>query len=323
MVKKVWKNFKKGLCCTLAVIVCAGTMSTLTVNAAPTNTFEDVYNYLLATENETKLPIPLPEGVKAMVYQLSNGKTGALVLNEVGKPLVLTHGDKQSFYEYDNLGRLVGYRKEDTYSPIKMEFRYNANNQVVSIADTFVSRSVPKTNNYSLKYDEHGNIRERILKETGWKDCWNYIYDEHGRITEIVADVGLNNTNLKYTYNADGSYVEINEHEDIDYYYDATGKLVREETKFGAMWRDNYTYMYNEQGLLISLQNIHLKEIGSMGSGEYVTSEEWSNVDVITYNYTYDELGRITSLVVYDPNPDGYKDVIEFNPQYDYYFFEY
>ena len=79
MVKKVWKNFKKGLCCTLAVIVCAGTMSTLTVNAAPTNTFEDespTRNWENALTSDFYETVPIPEGVKAISYIIESGNQG-------------------------------------------------------------------------------------------------------------------------------------------------------------------------------------------------------------------------------------------------------
>ncbi|MBQ6992873.1 MAG: hypothetical protein IJN64_00020 [Lachnospiraceae bacterium] len=316
MAKNLWKNMKKGLCGTMAVMLCVGTMGTLTVTAAPTNTFEDVEESEGTSElgnivkNETELPIPVPAGVKRVYCQVplsffSNkiSINGVMEFNESGNPTsflniidagagikIGTVTTVTTVYEYDSLGRLVSSYANEVWDVGQRNYvttlSYNMNNQVESVrietssSYTSINSYDYDYEDYNYQYDEKGNMISKTRKHSDYsvveKHAWSYVYDEQGRMIEKCADVAVDGV-YKYVYNADGSYVEMCLTSGQNWYYDADDKLLAGEYRYGS---DKYSY--NAQGLLSS-------------TCEIMNGHEINR----TYNYEYDELGRIISLNIF------------------------
>ncbi|MEM8831366.1 MAG: RHS repeat-associated core domain-containing protein [Cyanobacteria bacterium P01_G01_bin.19] len=173
---------------------------------------------------------------------------------------------QEILYSYNDRGQIVSQINPDAEVPI--EYTYDAQGNLDTVTDG--------NGTIDLDYDDS----DRLIKITYPNDRFlEYTYDEGDRRTSLTDQDG--NT-VNYTYDDAGRLASLTDGDDnliVSYQYDEVGRLAREEKGNGT-----YTeYSYDLAGQLLSIEN-------------YAPDDTLNSSSV----YTYDSLGRQTSLTSLD-----------------------
>ena len=191
-------------------------------------------------------------------------------------------------YTYDENGR----KKTETFyntenNKYDKEFFYNDNGIVIKEVET--RKSHTKTTEYTV--NEHGDITKETQiidyegKKTSTEYTYEYTYDENGKITQ------------KYK-------VWPNQESDTtEYIYNEQGDVIKEtySSSVNSTKISEYEYEYNADGEKVKItktineyrESKALYEYDSHGSKIYEASADIER----RYEYTYDELGRVATML--------------------------
>jgi RHS repeat-associated protein len=202
-----------------------------------------------------------------------------------GNLLAITYvdGSKEQF-SYDTRGNVV---ESVNRRGQKIDYTYNANNELVSFsyANTpqvdftysydavgNLTSAADQTGTISLDYDATNQLKQVIYPNRG---NLKYNYDAAGRRVQMVYPDGYV---VNYSYDDAGRLQRLSDGNNqtlITYTYDAVGRLIREDNGNGTYT----TYKYDAAGQL--LEDINYAPNNSVNS---------------SYKYTYDNLGRRSSM---------------------------
>ena len=180
--------------------------------------------------------------------------------------------EKDSIYEYDENGRMIGH----TYFGAKMELEFDERGyptQGVGFA------SLGATYKITYECDEQGRIRKETVVRSNGTVVWEY--DEQGRLVREGEDVSYaydgNQITLTLTYDRTPAEIvlTLSEAGDISK-FDMTVDYAKPK-------REWYEWTYDESGRCVS--------------SEGTTFDRFYNGFVDTCTMTYDEAGRILSSV--------------------------
>jgi RHS repeat-associated protein len=191
-------------------------------------------------------------------------------------------------FEVDSQGNLVEYanRRGDaiqyTYNvdglPVRkededgsaVEFAYDNRDNLISVTDN--------NGTISMVYDSIDQLTQITYPDGR---SLQYIYDTAGRRTQMVDQDGFT---VNYAYDPVGQLTRLTNHNSetiVSYTYDDVGRLVREDNGNGTAT----TYEYDAAGQLLHV--INLAPDNSVNS---------------RFDYTYDELGRRTTMTTLEGN---------------------
>ncbi len=203
---------------------------------------------------------------------------------------------------YDSLGNLIEYIVKDKDGKLLLD-------NTVTFSNNYRNASVVSNGvEYENKYDGFG----RCIYSA--KENAEYEYDTRNNIVLIKKTSGSNVTTTDIQYNAlnDISYVKMPSGNQINYYYDAEGNLLKKTDSEGVVWEGTYYSngkLKTEKGRLLPLKEYFYDEAGNLtGINEagdllcrisYVNNE---NKVIITdaegnsYTEYYDQSGRIKEI---------------------------
>ena len=205
-----------------------------------------------------------------------------------------------TIFAYDVHGRLASETRSvsDTESMV-FTYTYRADNLLDTMTDprgvvmlyTYddgkrMTQVDAGTNRYTYTYDVQG----RVVSASSNASRLAYTYDALHRVITETQD-GRTTT---YTYNAESELVGLNyENEDLTYTYDDRGLLTVFATPSGT-----HRYVHDASGRLTS----HSRPNGNTALMTYdaayqLLKQDYSQVSGEVFQYSYDNLGRITQIV--------------------------
>jgi YD repeat-containing protein len=221
-------------------------------------------------------------------YTDPNGNTTKYGYDSKGNLLAITYANgSQNQFSYDPLGNLTqsinarGQAIHDTYNSMGeltqetfadgsfYTYAYDVHGNLISASDG--------TNTTTFQYDPTGDNLLQVNYPEG--RFLKFTYDSGDRRTQSIDQNGFT---VNYTYNAVGLLAELtdgNGNPIVTYTYDSMGRLIREDKGNGT-----YTiYAFDLAGNILHLVNY--------APGGSVNSR---------FDYTYDSLGRRTSMTTLD-----------------------
>ena len=217
----------------------------------------------------------------------ANGNTTTFDYDPSGNPLRTTYADGSSERStFDPLGDPLSFTNRNGQT---ITYAYNAAGQVTS-------QTFPDGSHSDFSYDARGNLRTAV-DATG---TITLTYDAADRLTRVDYPGGLF---LQFTLDSAGRRTRMVDQTGytVNYQYDAVGRLA------GLTDGANspvVTYTYDSAGRLARKDN---------GNGTYITYQYDANGNVIhlinfapdktvssQFDYTYDPLGRRTSMATLD-----------------------
>jgi|GEM_PF-5109992 len=201
-------------------------------------------------------------------------------------------GGLRTYYEYDELNRVVQVRRDKASGGqvLVASYSYNPSNTVDGIifangnnmkltydlrdrVDTLVitDRNGSEIIKYNYDYDSAGNLTRHQLSPS---DSFSYEYDKVYRLTraefpseddsEYSYDPAGNRTSLKYAYgdveyfyepkSNQLDYFNVNLHGKVDYTHDKNGNLIREDKIEGGEVVRSVEYKYDPEDRLIQIK---------------------------------------------------------------------
>jgi RHS repeat-associated protein len=197
-------------------------------------------------------------------------------------------------YQYDNLNRLTKITYPDTKT---VTYQYDKRGNLTSMIDpngtfTYVFDNFDRMSNATnpfgqsiqYTYDNANNLTK--LTYPDGKNV-NYTYDKNNRMLTVTD---WNNKVITYAYNNNGSVATRAYPNGITTYYtyDNANRVTTLEHKSGATSKAKFALTKNSVG------NITL------------ATQSGSLVQAQTNPYSYDNLGRLTSATLFDPNNNTY-----------------
>lgn len=232
-------------------------------------TYEPTFNQL------TGFTDPLGNGIdysydesgNLTAIEYEDGSSETFEYNDNGDVTVSANRRGQEIlYSYNEQSQLVSQINPDAEVPI--EYTYDARGNLDTVTDG--------NGTIDLDYDQS----DRLTKITYPGDRFlEYTYDAGGRRTSMIDQDGKQ---VNYGYDAAGrlaSLTDGNGDAIVSYEYDEVGRLAREDKGNGTYT----TYSYDLAGQLLSIEN-------------YAPDDTVNSSSV----YTYDDLGRQTSLTTLD-----------------------
>jgi RHS repeat-associated protein len=214
----------------------------------------------------------------------------------------------------DPKGNGVGYSYDTKANLNKITYSDGSTQQfTVDALGNITSYINRRGSNISYTYNTSGLLTK---KQYGNSSSVNYSYDTRGNLTSVVDGTGTmamqydtanrltkitypNGRSLSYTYNADGQRTKLvsSDGYTVNYTYDTVGRL---KSLTNGTGQNIISYAYDSAGRLIKETN---------GNGTY-TTYEYDLQDQLTklvnykanntvnskYEYTYDNLGRRTTM---------------------------
>ena len=205
--------------------------------------------------------------------------------NEFGRPLGMIAvdwytlqptryfgSDRDSIYEYDENGRLIGH----TYFGAKMELEFDERGYPVR---SFGYADLGASYKITYECDDAGRIRRETVVRTNGMVIWEY--DEQGRLVREGEDVA-------YTYDADQITLSLTYDRtptEVVLTLNETGDISKFDmtVDYRKPKREWYEWTYDENGRCVS--------------SEGTTLDRFYDSFVDTCTITYDEAGRIVSAV--------------------------
>jgi len=176
-------------------------------------------------------------------------------------------------YEYDSMNRVTTIRPVDMDA---ISFAYNGEGQR--------TRMIDSTGTTQYAYTSEGQLQQKIAPDG---KSISYSYDRNGHLMH-TADYTGNLTSR--SYDAAGRLVAVQDDQSgfIQYVYDAGGRRIQRLLPNGMMTE----YGYDRNNRLTELIN------GHTASEETVTGQVYGDLEPIEhYQYTYDNVGNVTSRV--------------------------
>lgn len=174
---------------------------------------------------------------------------------------------------YDKLGRLLSFEIKDSNNQclLKTTLKYDDSKGEVSV----VKENVTKI----YKTDSYGRcIYDPELKEY-------YEYDLNGNISRIIKNKGKKNIETVFEYNAENkiSYIKKPGGNEINYFYNANGDLIKITDAAGLIW----TGRYNEENNIIEEtgRNLPVKRYEYDENG-MIKSVYEGEEKILSYNYS-------------------------------------
>ncbi len=183
------------------------------------------------------------------------------------------NGDKVQ-YEYDSYGRLLTETYEDNDV---VSYQYDNDGGLAAVTD---SETGITTRYY---YDFSGRAMGYSEKSADFSHTVGYEYDTSNNMTSYVESIDGQKRTTSYSYNKDNRITSVNvDGITVEYVYDSFDRLTQKTTKNGDTVVLTEYYTFKETN-----------ETTSNQVWKYRTKSD--NVD-ITYEYTYDNNGNITSI---------------------------
>ena len=198
---------------------------------------------------------------------------------------------KDTKYEYDNYGRLIGvYERnanETDYSEV-YSINYDATGRVSSQLPIIRYSSTTSTHSKELSTSYEYNIKGAISTETyeylSNEHKINYAYDGFNRLSTVNKNFGdfnysttysyvTNEDNTSYCVNGITNVINNNVESSFHYTYDSEGNIIEAVVNYGRI-----TYTYDSLGQLTRENNEQLNK---------------------TYVYKYDNAGNLTTKETY------------------------
>ena len=208
-------------------------------------------------------------------------------------------------YEYDALDMLtktlspLGYQTKYAYDAVgNVISRTDANGNLTTYSydalDRLLSTSYPNGGKVRKEYDAVGNILKISNIGLGLNDVTKFSYDELDRLVSIERDYGPFSKTLKYSYDANGNRVKMEDPAAgiTRYEYDALNKLVELTNPSGEVTK----YQYDKPGRTVGTQyqngiSTHCTYDAAGRMLELVNKN--SSGDIISsYACTYDNMGN-------------------------------
>ena len=200
-------------------------------------------------------------------------------------------------YNYDNKKRISSIKFDSKV----INYEYNDKNLVKEIGQ--------KTRKYKFNYNEFGNISNVKIGDNinliensydgynnltsikyGNDNVINYTYDDFDRIKQLKK---MNDNNYNYKYGVNGDLLKIESDGIlIKYTYDLSKRLSKYSNN---NFKIKYKYDANQNIINrnYSLDDIERTVVSTFNDDSLITKINYNNDEI---NYTYDELGRITSI---------------------------
>ncbi|MBI1915416.1 MAG: hypothetical protein HYS12_11870 [Planctomycetes bacterium] len=250
--------------------------------------FSFLTSFTDARGNTTRYTRDTRGNVLGTVYP--DGSAEQLTYDPFGDPLSLTNrrGDAIS-YTRDPAGRLTGKTYPDGS---QVTFSYDARGNLISATDA--------SGVTTLDYDTADRL-VKITYPTG--RFLAFTYDAAGRRTQSVDQDGFT---VNYQYDAAGRLAGLADGSGgpiVAYTYDATGRLSRKENGNGTFT----TYEYDQAGQLLHLVN-HAPDDTVQSRFDYTYDALGRRTSMGTvdgmWTYSYDGTGQLTRAVFRSTNPD-------------------
>ncbi|NCR99411.1 MAG: hypothetical protein GPJ32_16725 [Microcystis aeruginosa L311-01] len=272
-------------------------------------------NLLFNDDADGNLVVTLPNGSQSS-YSYDSKDNLTQQTNLLGQKTKFTYDAtfNQLTSFTDPKGNGVGYSYDTKANLNKITYSDGSTQQfTVDALGNITSYINRRGSNISYTYNTSGLLTK---KQYGNSSSVNYSYDTRGNLTSVVDGTGTmamqydtanrltkitypNGRSLSYTYNADGQRTKLvsSDGYTTNYTYDTVGRL---KSLTNGTGQNIITYDYDSAGRLIKETN---------GNGTY-TTYEYDLQDQLTklvnykanntvnsqYQYTYDNLGRRTTM---------------------------
>jgi len=193
----------------------------------------------------------------------------------------LAYGNGNSVeYTYDDHGRVLTetYEDDDVIS-----YKYDNSGALATVTDSATGRTT------TYYYDFTDRMMKYVESGTDFSHTVGYEYDEQNNLSSQVETVNGETRTVSYTYDDDNRLTQTQDGSSVrTYSYDGFGRLASYVTRYDGATKltQNYTYRTT-----------------SNGATSQVASVEYDNINNdydITYSYTYDANGNITSVITTD-----------------------